>query len=361
MECRFCKKIFASAGNLKKHQEKTKKCLSLQNKKAETIYTCDYCKKEFTRQDIYERHLVKHINNPVEQENNRLKTEIEQLKNECERLRTENESKEIENLKKIDKLERFINEQKAEMKEKEKTIERLATKAISRKSVTNNYNNTYINVDNLTPVSTRLIGEHTPKNFTFDVICPVYSGGEIVLSGGACIAKWILENPLKNNIWCSDVQRQIMKYRSENIIVSDVKGRKLWACIINLWGLFLEDYLITTIMKLNRRPGLTEDEENFIRKLNNIKGDLSLFTKHNTKTNTEKEFIKYLSENAHTKESLMRFFAEQEKLVQSGNMIVKDIMHVEDNEEEKEYEEDEREYDEEDEDEREYDEEDEDE
>lgn len=352
MECKFCQKTFSSPGNLKKHQEKTKKCLSLQNKKAEKIYECEYCKKEFTVKVVYQQHVSRHINNPTDQENERLRQENERLTQEIGRITQENE-------REVERLKQEIEKQQRQLDEKDKTIERLATKAISRKSVTNNYNNTYINVDNLTPVSTRLIGEHTPKNFTFDVICPVYSGGEIVLSGGACIAKWILENPLKNNIWCSDVQRQIMKYRSENIIVSDVKGRKLWACIINLWGLFLEDYLITTIMKLNRRPGLTEDEENFIRKLNNIKGDLSLFTKHNTKTNTEKEFIKYLSENAHTKESLMRFFAEQEKLVQSGNMIVKDIMHVEDNEEEKEYEEDEREYDEEDEDEREYDEEDE--
>ena len=306
MKCKYCDKEFSTAGNLKIHQTKTKKCLALQNKKATVIYKCTYCEKDFTRKDAYENHILRHENNPVEQETYRLKQDNLKLLEENERLKEE-----------IRKYETRINKY-------ERTIEKLATKAISAKSVTNNNNynnNTYISVDILTPVNTRLIGHHTPHDFTFDVICPIYSNGEMVLSGGACIAKWLLENPLKNNIWCSDVQRQIMKYRSENIIISDVKGRKLWGCVFDIWGLYLDDYLTMTISKLRRREGLTDDEEGFINKLESIKYDLEAFRKYNAETNTEKEFIKYLSENAHTKESLMRFFAEQERLAQSENLI----------------------------------------
>lgn len=321
MKCKFCDKEISNAANLKTHQTKTKKCLALQKKEAEIKYKCEYCEKEFTRKDAFEIHISRHLANPVDQGIQKLKQENEKLKEEIERIKQEH-AREIDFLNKH--IQEEIKKYDTRINKYEKTIEKLASKAISAKSVTNNnYNsNTYINIDKLTSVDTKLIGRHTPEDFTFDVICPVYCNGEMVMSGGACIAKWLLENPLKNNIWCSDIQRQTMRYRSKNEITTDKKGRKLWFFVMNMWGIYLEDYLTMTVMRLGRREGLTDDEQNFIRKLEHIKGDLSVFTQYNAETNTEKEFIKYLSENSHTKESLMRFFAEQERLVQNENLEI---------------------------------------
>ena len=158
MECKFCKKTFSSEGNLKKHQEKTKKCLSLQNKKADKIYECEYCKKEFTVKVAYQQHVSRHINNPKDQEN--------------ERLRRENMMQKQE----IARLEQDIVEQKSRNEKKDEIIERLALKAIEGENIINNYyNETHIDVEKLTPVNAELIRLHTPKDFSFDAIFPMHN------------------------------------------------------------------------------------------------------------------------------------------------------------------------------------------
>jgi hypothetical protein len=82
MECKYCKKKFSTAGNLKTHQEKTRKCLKIQNKQAEITYNCRYCNKEFVLKDSFDTHSLRHINSPVQLELESLRREVDVLKHE---------------------------------------------------------------------------------------------------------------------------------------------------------------------------------------------------------------------------------------------------------------------------------------
>ncbi len=55
-KCEYCEKELSSKTNLKVHQEKAKYCLAIQQKQAETLYTCDYCGRDFLHKSSYEKH-----------------------------------------------------------------------------------------------------------------------------------------------------------------------------------------------------------------------------------------------------------------------------------------------------------------
>jgi hypothetical protein len=97
-KCIYCGKTYSTAGNLKSHQAKTKKCLVIQNKKPDPEYKCNYCDKEFLRMHHYQNHLTKHIiNKDVERDENTkerikiLETENKDSQNVVDNLKEENE------------------------------------------------------------------------------------------------------------------------------------------------------------------------------------------------------------------------------------------------------------------------------
>ena len=94
MECEYCQKVFSTLGNLKTHQEKTKRCLSLQNKRPDIIYNCDHCQKEFLTRANYKRHLKKHEDKQVvkniQEENLTQKQNIDNMVQENSALKKEN-------------------------------------------------------------------------------------------------------------------------------------------------------------------------------------------------------------------------------------------------------------------------------
>lgn len=51
-----------------------------QNQKPIRVWNCNECNREFTVKDNYETHVLRHMNNPIEQENRKLKKMIEELK-----------------------------------------------------------------------------------------------------------------------------------------------------------------------------------------------------------------------------------------------------------------------------------------
>ena len=57
MECEFCKNTFKTKATLRSHQNTTKYCIKLQNRKEYIkTYTCASCKRSFTRIESFKRH-----------------------------------------------------------------------------------------------------------------------------------------------------------------------------------------------------------------------------------------------------------------------------------------------------------------
>ena len=96
MECEFCKNTFKTKDTLRSHQNTTKYCIKLQNRKKDIkTYTCASCKRSFTRIESFKRHekTCKFIEiESQKEENKRLREENKRLREEIERLREEIES-----------------------------------------------------------------------------------------------------------------------------------------------------------------------------------------------------------------------------------------------------------------------------
>jgi len=120
--CKYCKKIFTSIGNLTKHQKTTKYCLKIQQEKNliiidELKHQCNYCKKDISKYHL-EKHketcLLKyqHIIDEVEKKytNSILSLEEDILKNKLEKD------------KEIKYMENIINKKNEIISDNEKTI-----------------------------------------------------------------------------------------------------------------------------------------------------------------------------------------------------------------------------------------------
>ena len=100
--CEHCNKIFSTKSNLVKHQTKTRKCLTIQNKVPETVYSCIYCKKEFVSKDAYNSHLTRHAIDPLFQSEERNRVQNEKYTHEIETIKNKYETR-------ISEIEREAN------------------------------------------------------------------------------------------------------------------------------------------------------------------------------------------------------------------------------------------------------------
>ena len=300
MECEFCKNTFSTKGNLLAHQKRSKYCLALQDKKPDKVYKCKYCEREFTLKHSYADHINIHESNP-------LLVSYYERNRECQKI-IEDQRKTIENLQKN------INELKEETKDYKKQIERLATKAISKPTTTynntlnNNVTNNIITADMLNSIDSDYLDSFKIRLTSRIFTSPLYSGG----SG---IAKWLLDYPLKNNIYCSDTSRRKFRYRVGDTITSDLKGR-------NIWKISLESYYDDMVKFIDKEIQNISENENLDLKTKtkismdymNTKNDLCVSYTHKTQTETEEDFSNFLTTNTHTKETLLLFFEQQKEM-----------------------------------------------
>ena len=302
MECNFCKNTFSTKGNLVAHQKRSKYCLTLQDKKPDKVYKCRYCDKEFTLKHSYTDHVQNHESVPLFVFYYERNKEQEKIIND---LRQNIDDK----LRNIEDLQKCISE----LKEDKKQMGMLAAKAISKPTNTtyntmNNITNNIITVDMLNSVDSDYMDSFkirlTPRIFT----SPLYSGG----SG---IAKWLLDYPLKNNIYCTDTSRRKFRYRVGDTITSDLKGR-------NIWKISLESYYDDMVKFIDKEMQNISENENIDLKTKtkismdymNTKSDLCNSHMHKAQTETEENFSNFLAKNTHTTETLLSFFEQQKEM-----------------------------------------------
>ena len=190
LTCQFCNKNFATKGTLKTHQLKTKFCLKLQNTKASTIYSCMSCPKTFTIKSSYERHLIRHLDDP---NTIKLKNEIEELKNKQKDETLKNALEQI----------RIFQEQN----------QKLLIKAISTPK--NTYNT--VNIEHFTPMTQQHLDDNV-KNLTL----------EHINKGPRGYAEYMINYPCKDSLVVTDIARMIFKYKDDdgNLYI-DIEARNL--------------------------------------------------------------------------------------------------------------------------------------
>ena len=304
MECEHCKKTFSSKSSLNYHKNSAKYCLAIQKKKPDTVYKCDHCKKEFTVKDNYETHVARHAVNPVFQLEERLRIQSEEHARELGRIRTEH-AKEISRMH--SEYTSKIEEYKSEIHEYKQSIERMANNAISKPTKTYNTMNNIITTDMLTPIDRDHMEIFKIRLTSRIFTSPLYTGG-------AGIAKWLLDYPLKNNIYCSDTSRQKFRYRVGNTITSDLRGRNIWKLSLDTYYEEMIKFIDNEIINIEGNDILDFATKTKISmEYTETKNDLTNFHRYGTRTATEEDFSNFLTTNTHTKETLLIFFEEEKE------------------------------------------------
>ena len=82
--CEYCKKEFSTKGILVSHQKSTKYCLVLQGKSVTDDFKCQCCTKKFTTQSNLNDHLLICKEKPIKEYEEKLHNELK-MKNHFER------------------------------------------------------------------------------------------------------------------------------------------------------------------------------------------------------------------------------------------------------------------------------------
>jgi len=222
MKCEFCGNEFSNKTSLNSHQKTAKYCLDLRNEQV-TLYSCEHCKKGFTKPFHLQRHqeICKTIDantllnlKSIKQENIELKNQHIIYKKEIE-----NKNMIIQEQKLIIEeqklaIKEFQDDQRKQNKDLTDRIQSMAEKAIAKPSTLNQTNQI---INNMMPITDAHLQEHIHN------LNPVH-----VQNGASGYAKYALEYPLKDMILCTDFQRRSCKYKDENgNVVSDPEMTKI--------------------------------------------------------------------------------------------------------------------------------------
>ena len=199
MECEFCKKTFKTVSILNNHKKTARYCLDIQNKK-NNEFSCSYCDKLLTTKNK----LIIHENRCKEKN---MYVSIESYKS------LENQLKDKENQLK-DTIERY----ESQIKELQNQLASIARSAASKPTHIQNNNNRINNIiNNLLPIT----DDHLKEQAQFLTI-------EHIKKGASGYARYALDYPLKDRIYCSDFARKKVNYKdSEGNMVSDPEMNKL--------------------------------------------------------------------------------------------------------------------------------------
>lgn len=183
--------------------------------------TCNLCNKKFSRLFTLKRHTKVRPKSCIKIEN-KLKGVI---------LRDKDKEKEIKSitqkyenlLKEKDKEIKYIT-QKYEIKleDKDRQLEKYHDQCIAKNTTVNTINQNII-IQNLEPLVKSKMVEYSGKltdNYLF--------------KGPKGIAKYAMDFPLKNRIFCSDVSRCTLKYKTQDgVLVTDTGGRTIVTNLID--------------------------------------------------------------------------------------------------------------------------------
>ena len=180
MDCEFCGKQFSTKGNLGKHQQTAKYCIELQKKGEPKTFICNGCGKSLSN-------------------NYRLNTH----RQVCEKYLEDDKIQQLQRIIEqsnmiISMKDTTINELKDKIRELELDMKDIALK--SKGKTTTNNGNTYV-YQNFTPITDEKLKEDA-INFT----------KEHLVLGGQGVARFALENTLKDNFVCTDASRGHVKY-----------------------------------------------------------------------------------------------------------------------------------------------------
>ena len=176
MECEYCQKTFTSKVSLNKHQKTAKYCLNKRSNIIEDI-ECKYCSKKFARQDNLVRHQRNcHSKIKYQEKENYIKTLEDKLKKSEDR---------------IQELEKIIEK----TSQKSTVIQRISKLEILTSKYFRNQ-------------SKYLTESHIEKG----------------LDG---LVDYAVNYPLKNRLICTDKNRYILKYLSEEGLEVDVELKYL--------------------------------------------------------------------------------------------------------------------------------------
>jgi hypothetical protein len=225
MKCEFCGNEFSNKTSLNSHQKTAKYCLELRNEQVTTLYSCEHCKKGFTKPFHLQRHqeICKTIDANTLLNLKSIKQENIQLKNQHIIYKKEIENKDmiIQQQKLIIEeqkltIKEFQDDQRKQNRDLTDRIQSMAEKAIAKPS-TLNQNTTNQIINNMMPITDAHLQEHVQN------LNPVH-----VQNGASGYAKYALEFPLKDMIVCTDFQRRNCKYKDENgNVVSDPEMTKI--------------------------------------------------------------------------------------------------------------------------------------
>ena len=226
MKCEFCGNEFSNKTSLNSHQKTAKYCLELRNEQV-ILYSCEHCKKGFTKPFHLQRHqeICKTIDANTLLNLKSIKQENIELKNQHIIYKKEIENKDmiIQQQKLIIEeqklaIKEFQDDQRKQNKDLTDRIQSMAEKAIAKPSTVNkNITTTNHIINNMMPLTDVHLQEHIHNLNTVHV-----------QNGASGYAKYALEYPLKDMILCTDFQRRSCKYKDENgNVVSDPEMTKI--------------------------------------------------------------------------------------------------------------------------------------
>jgi hypothetical protein len=206
--CEFCNKTLSSKMGLYNHVKSAKYCLKLRNKESE--YICSVCNKHMSEKRQHEKHekkckdkekLVTYEINEKKFQDTILELTVKLKKYRKKFILLNQQNKQ---------LQETIDKQYSQISELQNKLENIAMAGVNKTTnVTNNtFNKLEITKEWLDQQSLKLTDQH-------------------IENGGIGYANLSVENGLNERAICTDPTRMKLKYKHEDEIVHDIKGRKI--------------------------------------------------------------------------------------------------------------------------------------
>ena len=274
MKCKYCKNTFSTKTSLNTHKMTAKYCLQIRGMDFPNKYKCSGCSKNFSRK--YE--LNRHVNICKKESKLQVNKIIKDLQDKHE--------KHVKKLEQIikDLQDKIENNSLRREKELREDLNKLALKAVSRSTTTNNKT---IQINNYLNKMEPLRLEDMKKTVPMLTM-------EHHVQGAEGYAKYALENPFKNKLVCLDNSRGKFKYKNEDGIIIEDNG--LTKMMPKLCKLILKRSYLLSQQHLEKLSKKYPEKELF--NYNFMENSISIATSANgTETGFCKKIIKIIGNN----------------------------------------------------------------